>query len=68
MAIPAARDPGPLVTLVRSLTVENVERITVRLPEDGGRVVNNRSMPLGNKTGMTQDERNKLGAWIAAQK
>lgn len=27
------------------LTVENVERITVRLPEDGARVVNNRSMP-----------------------
>lgn len=27
------------------LTVANVERITVRLPEDGGRVVNNRSMP-----------------------
>src|SRR5918996_1111686 len=27
------------------LTVENVERITVRLPEDGARIVNNRSMP-----------------------
>ena len=27
------------------LTVDNVERITVRLPEDGARVVNNRSMP-----------------------
>ncbi|MDH5535430.1 MAG: MmgE/PrpD family protein [Betaproteobacteria bacterium] len=27
------------------LTVANVERITVRLPEDGARVVNNRSMP-----------------------
>jgi 2-methylcitrate dehydratase PrpD len=26
------------------LTVENVERITVRLPEDGARIVNNRSM------------------------
>src|SRR5918992_2457057 len=28
-----------------TLTVENVERITVRLPEDGARIVNNRSMP-----------------------
>jgi 2-methylcitrate dehydratase PrpD len=28
-----------------SLTVENVERIIVRLPEDGARIVNNRSMP-----------------------
>ena len=27
------------------LTVDNVERITVRLPEDGARVVNDRSMP-----------------------
>jgi 2-methylcitrate dehydratase PrpD len=27
------------------LTVGNVERITVRLPEDGARIVNNRSMP-----------------------
>jgi 2-methylcitrate dehydratase PrpD len=27
------------------LTAENVERITVRLPEDGARIVNNRSMP-----------------------
>ncbi len=34
-------------TLLRQhgLTVANVERITVRLPEDGARVVNNRSMP-----------------------
>lgn len=27
------------------LTAENVERITVRLPEDGARIVDNRSMP-----------------------
>lgn len=27
------------------LTVENVDHITVRLPEDGARIVNNRSMP-----------------------
>jgi len=27
------------------LTVNNVERIIVRLPEDGARIVNNRSMP-----------------------
>ncbi len=27
------------------LTVENVERIVVRLPEDGARIVNNRAMP-----------------------
>jgi 2-methylcitrate dehydratase PrpD len=35
------------LTLVREhkLTVDNVERIIVRLPEDGARIVNNRSMP-----------------------
>jgi 2-methylcitrate dehydratase PrpD len=35
------------LTLLREhkLTVDNVERIVVRLPEDGGRIVNNRSMP-----------------------
>jgi 2-methylcitrate dehydratase PrpD len=35
------------LTLAREhkLTVDNVEKIVVRLPEDGGRIVNNRSMP-----------------------
>ncbi len=30
--------------------------------------VRNKSMPLGNKTGMLPEEREKLGAWIAALK
>ena len=29
--------------------------------------VRNKVMPLGNKTGMTLEERQKLGAWLAAQ-
>ena len=29
--------------------------------------VRNKAMPLGNKTGMTAEERQKLGAWLAAQ-
>jgi uncharacterized membrane protein len=29
--------------------------------------VRNKAMPMGNKTGMTADERLKLGAWLAAQ-
>src|SRR5437588_10235455 len=35
------------LTLLREhkLSVENVERIVVKLPEDGARIVNNRSMP-----------------------
>ena len=30
--------------------------------------VRNHTMPLGNKTSMTDDERTKLGAWIAGLK
>ena len=30
--------------------------------------VQNRSMPLGNQTGMTDDERDKLGRWVNAHK
>jgi len=29
--------------------------------------VQNKAMPLGNQTTMTEDERAKIGAWIAAQ-
>jgi uncharacterized membrane protein len=29
--------------------------------------VRNKSMPLGNETGMTDEERQKLGAWLLAQ-
>jgi uncharacterized membrane protein len=29
--------------------------------------VNSRAMPMGNKTGMSQDDRAKLGAWLAKQ-
>ena len=30
--------------------------------------VQNRAMPLGNQTGMTEDEREALGRWVNAQK
>ena len=29
--------------------------------------VQNKAMPLGNQTAMTDDERQQLGQWIAAQ-
>jgi len=29
--------------------------------------VQNKAMPLGNQTAMTDEERQKLGQWIAAQ-
>ena len=30
--------------------------------------VQNRAMPLGNQTGMTDDERDALGRWVGGQK
>jgi uncharacterized membrane protein len=30
--------------------------------------VQNRAMPLGNQTGITEDEREALGRWVNAQK
>ena len=30
--------------------------------------VQNKAMPLGNQTDMTEEERQKLGAWLAAQR
>lgn len=43
--IQAALDAFFALHRQHGLTVENVKRITVRLPEDGARIVNNRSMP-----------------------
>jgi uncharacterized membrane protein len=30
--------------------------------------VQNKAMPLGNQTGMTEEERQKIGHWLAAQR
>jgi len=46
-------------------SVDDLKRYATQIETQA---VRNHTMPLGNKTGMTQDERNKLGAWIAAQK
>ncbi len=43
--IQALLDAFPKLRREHGLTPENVERIVVRLPEDGARVVNDRSMP-----------------------
>ncbi|MFT3989686.1 urate hydroxylase PuuD [Aestuariivirga sp.] len=45
-------------------TVEDLRRYTREIETQA---VRNKAMPLGNKTGMTDEERAKLGAWIAAQ-
>jgi uncharacterized membrane protein len=45
-------------------TVDELRRYAVQIE---AQTVRNRSMPPGNETGMTSDERIKLGAWIAAR-
>jgi uncharacterized membrane protein len=45
-------------------TIEELRRYAVQIETQA---VRNKSMPLGNETGMTDDERVRLGAWIAAQ-
>jgi uncharacterized membrane protein len=45
-------------------TLENLRRYAAQI---GTQAVKNKAMPLGNKTKMTDDERARLGAWIARQ-
>ncbi|WP_373503347.1 urate hydroxylase PuuD [Aestuariivirga sp.] len=45
-------------------TVENLKRYAAQIETQA---VKNKAMPLGNKTKMTDEERAKLGAWIARQ-
>ena len=46
-------------------SVDDLKRYATQIE---AQAVRNHSMPLGNRTGMTQDERDKLGAWIAGIK
>jgi uncharacterized membrane protein len=46
-------------------SVADMQRYAVLIE---AQAVRNHAMPMGNKTGMTQEERDKLGAWIAAKK
>jgi uncharacterized membrane protein len=45
-------------------SVDDLKRYTKQIE---AQAVRNLAMPLGNKTGMTIEERQKLGAWLAAQ-
>ena len=45
-------------------TIENLRRYAAQIETQA---VKNKAMPLGNKTGMTQEERAKLGAWTSRQ-
>jgi uncharacterized membrane protein len=51
----------------KNVTLESVGEIRKYAPLILTQTVQNKAMPLGNQTAMTEDERAKIGAWIAAQ-
>jgi len=57
------RTMGPAPAGVTFDTPESIARFAERIRV---RAVETRTMPLGNKTGITEDERALLGRWIAA--
>lgn len=50
----------------RAMALDNWERVRAASARIKAVAVDTRVMPLGNPTGMTPGERQKLGAWIAA--
>ena len=49
----------------KNVTLETVEDLRKYAPLILSQAVQNKAMPLGNQTGMTEDERAKIGQWIA---
>ncbi len=52
----------------KGITLESVEEISRNGRNILIQVVTNRAMPLGNQTGMTDAERDRLAAWIESRK
>lgn len=51
----------------KNVVLESVADLKKYAPLVFAQVVQNKAMPLGNQTGMTDDERAELGRWIKAQ-
>jgi uncharacterized membrane protein len=51
----------------KGIVLDTIEDLRRFAPQVAVQAVQNRAMPLGNKTEMTIEERQQLGAWIAAQ-
>ena len=49
----------------KGIALETVAELARYAAQIEIQAVKNKAMPLGNKTGMTGEERAKLGAWIA---
>jgi uncharacterized membrane protein len=52
----------------KDVALETVEDLKRFAPQILAQTVVDRAMPLGNQTQMSEDERNKLGQWIAGLK
>lgn len=64
----AAQPSDPTIKAApKGIMLENLEELKRYAAQIETQAVKNRAMPLGNKTGMTEEERAKLGAWIARQ-
>jgi uncharacterized membrane protein len=50
------------------ILLETLEQISRNAPRIMTQVVVNRAMPLGNQTGMTDAERDRIAAWIESRK
>jgi uncharacterized membrane protein len=50
------------------IVLETIEQISQNAPRIMTQVVVNRAMPLGNLTDMTDEERNRIAAWIEGRK
>jgi uncharacterized membrane protein len=51
----------------KGVMLETLDELRRYRPQVEAQAVRNKSMPLGNETGMTDEERRELGAWLAAQ-
>jgi uncharacterized membrane protein len=51
----------------KNVVLESTEQLRKHAALIMTQTVQNKAMPLGNQTGMTDEERRKIGAWIAGQ-
>jgi len=51
----------------KNVVLESIDQLKKYAPLILNQTVQNKAMPLGNQTGMTDEERGKIGAWITAQ-
>ncbi|MFO1032751.1 MAG: hypothetical protein U1E15_01150 [Hyphomicrobiales bacterium] len=68
VACHAAKPTEPAITQApKGIMLETLDAMRQHKDQIITQAVANKAMPLGNKTGMTDDERAKLGAWLAKQ-